>query len=82
MHAPYAGRAHEVSEKFDLVYHEAYCFITWMPEGLPTFVKAMVSTHQVRKKAVKRRQSEIFTKEGVEAARARAKVAVGRHCRI
>eukprot|EP00752_Nemacystus_decipiens_P005881 g5315.t1 len=35
-----------VSEKFDLVYHEAYCFITWMPENIPAFVKARVSTHQ------------------------------------
>jgi len=36
-----------VSEKFDLVYHEAYCFITWMPENIPAFIKARVSTHQV-----------------------------------
>ncbi|CAM9132815.1 unnamed protein product [Hapterophycus canaliculatus] len=36
-----------VSEKFDLVYHEAYCFITWIPENIPAFAKARVSTHQV-----------------------------------
>ncbi|CAM9954322.1 unnamed protein product, partial [Laminaria digitata] len=35
-----------VSEKFDLVFHEAYCFITWMPENIPAFVKARVSIHQ------------------------------------
>ena len=38
----------KVSEQFDLVFHEAYCFITWMPENIPAFVKARVSTHQVR----------------------------------
>ncbi|CAN0103157.1 unnamed protein product [Ectocarpus fasciculatus] len=36
-----------VSEKFDGVFHEAYCFITWIPENIPAFVKARVSTHQV-----------------------------------
>lgn len=38
----------QVSEKFDLVYHEAYCFITWIPENIPAFAKARVSTHQVK----------------------------------
>lgn len=44
----------QVSEKFDLVYHEAYCFITWMPENIPAFVKARVSTHQVSERASER----------------------------
>ncbi|CBN75266.1 actin binding protein [Ectocarpus siliculosus] len=35
-----------VSEKFDGVFHEAYCFISWIPENIPAFVKARVSTHQ------------------------------------
>lgn len=38
----------QVSEKFDGVFHEAYCFITWIPENIPAFVKARVSTHQVQ----------------------------------
>ncbi|CAN0330488.1 unnamed protein product [Ectocarpus sp. 12 AP-2014] len=36
----------QVSEKFDGVFHEAYCFISWIPENIPAFVKARVSTHQ------------------------------------
>lgn len=31
-----------------MVFHEAFCFITWMPENVPAIIKARVSTHQVR----------------------------------
>lgn len=37
----------QVSEKFDMVFHEAFCYITWMPEKVPAVVKARISTHQV-----------------------------------
>lgn len=37
----------KVSEKFDMVFHEAFCFITWMPETVPAVLKARISTHQV-----------------------------------
>lgn len=42
----------QVSEKFDLVYHEAYCFIAWIPENVPAFAKARVSTHQVKQEII------------------------------
>lgn len=37
----------KISEKFDMVFHEAFCFITWMPESVPAVMKARISTHQV-----------------------------------
>lgn len=30
-----------------MVFHEAFCYITWMPEKVPAVVKARISTHQV-----------------------------------